>query len=369
VKGRGRAPHRVGNVTHRKALKAGLALSVSTLAACALLELGLRAALFGGGQPFESLRRAARYADPDGDEDCWKLEYRFGPRFPPPRHPHPVLGWVGRFSPDTYAHDDEGRLAGRRPVLLYGDSFAACAPGVRCFEEILGADPAFAEEHLLLNYGVGGYGVDQILLLLQRSIERYEDPFVVLSLMTLDLDRSVLTVRTGQKPRFGLEDGELVLDSPPIEPDAAAFFDAHPPGIRSYVYRGLLYSRLMPRGVRAWLTGERASIARKEELNGALIRELLREVRSRGLDCVFLVFHPHVEGSTLDGAPDWRERFLRALLEREQVPLIWSKDLVERSPEGAFDAGRYILPGDGHPTALFNELIAQRIRDAVAAGR
>lgn len=352
-----------------RALKAGAALVLSALGALVLLELGLRFVLFSGCKPFPGLRRAARYADPDGDEDCWKLDYRFGPRFPPPRDPHPVLGWVGPFSRTTYAHDDEGLLAGRRPVLLYGDSFAACAPGARCFEDILNADPVFAQHHCLLNYGVGGYGVDQILLLVQHSIERFEDPFVVLSLMTLDLDRSVLSVRTGQKPRFALEGGELVLDSPPIEPDAAAFFDAHPPGIRSYVYRGLLHSRLTPRGVRAWLTGEREQTARKRALNEALILSLLREVRSRGLDCVFVVFHPDVEGSTLGGEPDWRDRFLRDLLEREHVPLIWSKDLIARSADGSFDASRYILPGDGHPTSLFNELIAGSLREAVLDSR
>ncbi len=342
----------------------------SAAAALLVLELALRAVLFGGGEAFASLRRAGRYANPDSEDDYWKLEHALGARFPPPDEPHPVLGWVGRFSRDTYRHDDEALLAGRRPVLLYGDSFASCTPEVRCFEDLLDSDADFAAGHCLLNYGVGGYGVDQILLLVQRTLDLYERPFVVLSLMTLDLDRSVLAVRTGQKPRFSLVEGELVLESPPIEPRAADFFDAHPPEIRSYVYRGLLYSRLVPRRVTAWLTGERARIAEKQALNEALIQALLREVRSRGLDHAFVVFHPHVEGiSTLDGAPDWRDPYLRELLARAGAPVIWSKDLLPRSPDGALDPGLYIDPAEMHPTTLFNTLVAQAIGEAVLGSR
>ena len=347
-------------------LRKAAALLLAGAAAFFAAELALRALLFSGGERFAGLRRAGRYADPDCEEDYWKLDYAMGPEFPPPEHTHPVLGWVGRFSPRTYRHDDEGLLGRRRPVLLYGDSFACCSPQSRCFEDLLAQEPDFAAGHLLLNYGVGGYGVDQMLLLVQRTLDLYERPFVVLSLMTLGLDRSVLKVRTGQKPRFTLADGELVLASPRIEPRAEDFFDAHPPEIRSYVYRGLLHSRLVPKRVTAWLTGERTHRAEKQALNEALILALLDEVRSRGLDHVFLVFHPHVQGiSTLDGPSDWRDPFLRGLLQGAGAPLIWSKDLL---PEGgALDPSLYILPGDGHPTTLFNTLVARALKDAVLA--
>jgi hypothetical protein len=348
---------------HTKALKAAAALLLASAAALLLAELGLRWALFGGSERFAGLRRAGRYAVPD-TEDFWKLDHALGARFPPPEHPHPVLGWVGRFSPATYRHDDEASLAGRRPVLLYGDSFASCSPQARCFEELLNGDPEFAAGHYLLNYGVGGYGVDQILLLVQRTLDLYERPFVVLSVMTLDLDRSALTVRTGQKPRFALRAGELVPDGPPIERDAAAFFDAHPPEIRSYVWRGVLFSRLVPRRVADWVTGERARVAQLEALNAALLRALLDEVRRRGLDCACVVFHPDAPGlCTLAGPEDWRDPFLRELLQGAGVPLIWSRDLLP--PDEELDASLYILPEDGHPTTLFNTLVARAIKAAV----
>lgn len=338
---------------------AAVAMAVALVAA----ELALRWVLFGPVDRFVFLRQPKRFAEPLGDDDFWKLQVAFQGEHRLPERPHPVLGWTGWFHAD-YEHWDAERVGARRPVLLYGDSFAACVPGARSFHEILNGDPEFAQSHYLLNYGVAGYGVDQILLLLQHSIDRYENPIVVLSWMTFDLDRSVLTVRPGQKPRFQLVDGDLVFEPTPILADPLEYHAAHPPSIDSYLYRGLLYSGLVPRPVRAFLTGETRAIRQKEELNERLLLAAFEELRGRGIGFVCLVFHPHAPGiSTLDGEPDWRDRFLRRLLEREGVPHIWSKDLLPPAEPGApFDAARFMIPNDGHPTTEFNELIAARIR-------
>lgn len=349
----------------RYAIAAG-ALSVALLAA----ELALRWALFGPADGFAALRRPELFAEPLGDDELWKLQVALDGEHRPPERPHPVLGWVGWFSEETYEHRDAAQLGARRPVLLYGDSFAACVPATRSFHEILNGDPAFAAEHHLLNYGVSGYGVDQILLLLQRTIDLYDDPFVVLSWMTFDLDRSVLTVRPGQKPRFRLADGELQLEPTPILSDPLQHHAEHPPAIASYLWRFLLHGGLLPRSAQALLTAEPAAIARKEALNERLLLAAFDELRRRDVDFVCLVFHPHAPGvSTLDGPPDWRERFLRELLERERVPYIWSEDaLPPRAPGEAFDAARFITP-DGHPTTELNERIAERIARAVLDAR
>ena len=82
----------------------------------------------------------------------------------------------------------------RRSVLLYGDSFTGCYSKGDCFEHILNGDEIFSKNNMLLNYGVGGYGVDQIYSRFKNSVDKYNNPFVVMSLMTLDLDRSILTV-------------------------------------------------------------------------------------------------------------------------------------------------------------------------------
>ncbi len=346
-----------------RAARVTLVCLVFLLLAGLLAEIGLREVLFGDGKFLAGLREPGRYADYFSDDDYWKLQHRFDRIELPTREAHPVLGWVGRFSGETYLHDQAGQLLGRRPVLLYGDSFAACVAAEDCFDEILNQDAEFSADHFLLNYGVGGYGTDQILLLMRESLDLYRNPYVVVSLMTLDMDRSVLSVRSGQKPRFHLEQGQLVLDPVAIEAQPAKYLEHHPPSIRSYVYRMLLFSREMPSFVRRTLRSEAAGIQYKRQLNEQILLAMIAELRDRELDFCFLIFHPHLPGiSTLDSESDWRDPFLRSLLEREQVPFIWSKDLLPKAAPGApIDYSRYILENDGHPTTSFNSLIATEI--------
>jgi hypothetical protein len=176
-------------------------------------------------------------------DDYWKLYFMFGGKYKPPETPHPLLGWVGRFDRETYTHAEYAGIADKRPVLLYGDSFASCAVD-QCFQGILNSDSGFSQNHFLLNYGVGGYGVDQIFLLYQKSIEQYENPFVILSMLTEDLDGSALAVRTGQKPFYRLINNSLALSGIPIDPSPQSFFSKNPPGITSYLFRMFIHSNL-----------------------------------------------------------------------------------------------------------------------------
>lgn len=327
-----------------------------------LLELGFRLIIFNDIPAFERLRNPANYADSLSDDDYGKLDYLFGHQ--PPKKMHPVLGWVNesKFSPETYLHTGAEDLQGRRPVLLYGDSFANCNRDTTCFEDILNRDETFSGDHYLLNYGVGGYGVDQIYLLLKNSVHLYDRPFVVVSLMTLDLDRSVLSVRSGvQKPYFRIEDGRLKRDETPINLDPHQFFADNPPQIRSYIYRRILYAYLPPQAIHS-LRSEERRIEQKKEINQKIILTIIEELRANDIDFVFLIFHPHWPGiATLD-QDNWRDQFLRELLEKENAPYIWSKDLFEQDTQGRnFAIGQYILP-DGHPTSYFNQLIVQAIK-------
>lgn len=334
-------------------------------------ELGFRWLLFGSGSLGEPLRDPGLYADYFSDDAYWKLYYRFGGPHEPPAAPHPMLGWVGTFSRDDYVHDDAAHVGDRRSVLLYGDSYARCVDSVTCFETLLNEDPGFAIDRYLLNYAVGGYGLDQIYLLLRESVDRFRDPFVVVGLLTFDLDRSALSVRTGQKPRFRIEDGHLALEPEPITPDPADFFDSHPAFVPSYLYRRLLHSGLLPRPVGDWLRGEQRSRRLKMELNEKIIDAILDELERRDLDFLFVVFHTEFPGvSELAGRDDWRDRFLRRLLDERGVPYVWSKEIVA-ADMAARDLGpdAYIDPGHRHPTTRYNRLVAAEIarRSARAA--
>ena len=312
------------------------------------------------------LRQAKRFTEYFHHDDHWILRMRLDPELHPPIPSHPLLGWVFKVDPATFVHHDFEQLDGRRPVLLYGDSFADCMPQVVCFEEQLAASPEFSAGHLLLNHGVGGYGTDQILLLLQNTIDLYEDPFVVLSLMTLDLDRSVLSFRSGPKPRFRLDDGELVLEPPKL---VASRDEIPEPRIGSYLYRLLISSTRPATAWRSWLRADAAWTAKKIELNRVILDAALDELRARDLDFCVVVFEPHLVGlSETFGEPDWREEFLREFFGERGIDPIWSSELIPPPPAGeVFDAAPYFLPADGHPTTRLNQLVSDAIAERVLA--
>ncbi len=340
-------------------------LLLSLLFSFTLAEIGYRIILFNSNPAFDRLKNPKLFADYFSEDDYWKLYYLFDGQSKPPQRPHPDLGWIGNFSWDSYIHNQTEHIGNRRPVLLYGDSFANCTQGVLCFQDLLNSDQAFSKEHYLLNYGVGGYGVDQIFLLFQKSVHHYDDPFVVISLMTFDLDRSILSVRTGQKPYFLIEDSKLELRGIPINPNPDIFFATNPPQIKSYLYRRIIHSNRIPKQITSLLRRDNDYyISKKIQVNEKIILEIVKELRTNNIDYVFLIFHPHTPGvSTLDDETDWRDSFLKQVLHENSIPYIWSKEVFKQdSKDGKYSYDDYIIPDNGHPTTHFNRLIAEEIK-------
>lgn len=329
-----------------------------------MFEIGYRIILFNSNPAFDRLKKPEHFADYFSEDDYWKLEYLFDGLFKPPKQPHRDLGWIGEFSRDNYIHNQIEHIGDRRPVLLYGDSFARCVSDVLCFQNILNSDQEFSKEHYLLNYGVGNYGVDQIFLLFQKSVHHYDDPFVVISLMTHDLDRSILSVRGGQKPYFLIEDSKLELRGIPINPNPDIFFTTNPPQIKSYLYRRIIHSNLLPKQISSFLKRDNDYISKKMQVNEKIILEIVKELRTNNIDYVFLIFHPLFPGvNTLDDKTDWRDSFLKQVLHENNIPYIWSKDVLKQdSMDGKYSKDDYIIPENGHPTAHYNRLIAEEIK-------
>lgn len=337
------------------------------LATLALAEVALRALLFlplgGLGRP---LRRPDLYGGYFSDDDYWKLYYRFDPEFHPPDEPHPLLGWVGDFDRQTYLHQQTPDLRERRPVLLYGDSFAACSTP-RCFEQYFNEDPEFSRRCFLMNYGVGGYGIDQTYLLFKESLARYRKPLVIWSLLTEDIDRTILSVRVGQKPFFDLAGGRLVLQGTPIDSDPARFFRDHPPEIPSYFWRavdrtfGERFARLRSLHARE----SEAKRERKVALTQAILGEVARELRKRELDdAVFLVFVPNWIGeSHIMQEHDWRLEAILGALDKENFPVVVTRDIVRADIARTSAQPADYFGSDAHPNDRYNALIVAALRE------
>ena len=338
-------------------------LLISISIALVIAEFALRIMLFSKSKSFESLRDPSAYAvylkddyDDFNNEDYWKLVYRFKNRYSK-ENPQPLLGWWGFFNRETLKHVDEEKLQGRRPVLLYGDSFAKCVDSVRCFEDILNNDSAFSSEYYLLNYGVGGFGVDQICLLFEETVDRYENPFVIFSLLTTDLDRSMLQFRDAQKPYFVINEDKLELKGVPINQSTDEFFKQNPPKIRSYLFNRFRNSKLNlfrkqhPSKIEAYIEDIKV-------LNELIIARVHKKLKSSGLDYIVLIFHPEHHSPT-----SWRISFLRDLCDKYNVPSIFDLDIRKNdSTYVSYDPLRYAIKGDGHPTSYMNTLIARDLR-------
>lgn len=341
-----------------------------SLAVCFIIaEIGLRSFLFNNVPFLDDIpvlaeqRNPRYYADSRSEEDFHRLKCHLSKilnkKLCGMKQVHPLLGWVGHFSSVSYLHDKTELVNSRRPVLLYGDSFAHCIGGESCFQDILNTDKEFTKDHYLLNYGVTAYGLDQIYLLFQKSVDHYDRPFVVLSFMTEDLDRSTLSFFGSQKPSFRIINNALELDKPKmINPND--FYLKYPPQITSYLYRRILHSKFskdyLPDSFVSFLKRDEYYIQKKTRLNEKIILEIIKELRVRELDFVFLIFHHG--GDLLKD--DWRDAFIKRIMDENKVPYIWSKKLLVERHKGK-DAQLFI-PGDGHPAAPYNKIIAEEIK-------
>ena len=105
-----------------------------------------------------------------------------------------------------------------------------------------------AEDHCVVNLSVGGYGMDQAILMYEQTIARFEhlNPVVVFAMVTeSDFGRANLAFRSHPKPRFvrRKEGWELV---PPLALDSASYMARHPPRMRSYAWNLLLHGTKLP---------------------------------------------------------------------------------------------------------------------------
>lgn len=327
-------------------------------------EIFLRLTLSTSARPLAIFRNPSLYADYRSDDDWWKLYLKVGGIHKPPETPHPLLGWVNNFDRQTYRHKDADKLGNRRPVLLFGDSFGDCVDDVPCFEDYLNADPDFSATHYLLNHSVGGYGLDQIYLLMTQVLDKYRDPVVIVTFMLEDVDRCVLSFRGGQKPVFQIVDGQLKLTNVPISARPYEWLEQNPISIKSYFYEFL---KRGPR--RAWgrLVGRRWMEEKKTEekkaVGAAVLERMVGDLRGRRLDFTVIVFHPFT-GRT------WRDDFVREVFARAGVPYKGTEEIVrEHMGEGDLFARstrqKYMLPDLDHPNGLQNRLIADYIREYV----
>jgi hypothetical protein len=145
--------------------------------------------------------------------------------------------------------------------------------------------PYFLEKLLLgsevLNFGVHGYGHDQMLLYLREEGVKYHPDIVILGFVSVDMERNILSFRDYAKPRFVLDGARLVLTNTPVprtedtlarEPWRLKFLDAF------IMLRDRYRERFEERGLKTEM----------ESVTAALLDEIANTIRTAGALPIFV---------------------------------------------------------------------------------
>jgi len=206
----------------------------------------------------------------------------------------------------------------------------------------------------VLNYCVGGYGVDQIYLRYAETVGGFKDPVVLVGILTSDLDRSILGMRAGQKPYFDIRDGQLVKQNLPIQPTTREYIDRYPPEIKSY------FSRFVMFRLRSWLPdkwfdrlyGYDEKHQRKLAVNSMILQALKHDANERELPLGVVIFYSQEE--LLKAS--WRVKFLQETLQDLEIPSFDTRlPISEYVKDNGMTVADLYYSDNGHPNELGNK--------------
>jgi len=209
----------------------------------------------------------------------------------------PLLGWRSRPGlRDEPAFGNQARLStnelglrgaatpsllpapGVRRILVLGDSFT--------FGEDVEDDETFAallDQSLprseVLNFGVHGFGHDQMLLLFREVGRKYSPEIVILAFVYDDIYRNLVSFRDFAKPRFTLRDDELALSNVPVPT---------PEEILASSWKRVHLFDALEMGWAWFEFGTGRVDARAQKLSIAILDALLEEIRSAGARPLFV---------------------------------------------------------------------------------
>ena len=285
----------------------------------------------------------------------------------------PVLGWTAvprvrenPFGVVTNSKYSLSELKSCRAMLFFGDSF------VEGLTEIESKIPqlldAKLDRQVVWNFGVSGYGLDQMYLRVQEVIEYFDKPHILIGVLYQDLDRTIYKVRHSAKPYFEIMDDNLSLKGVPIPRDYNKMLESYPPTIISYALNGfagglrsLLNTRLGVEHLFMFHPSESLERRRdKEKICKKIIEGIKTECLKNNAALTFILF-PHNFHMIHLG---WYETYLKRLLRDMEIEFIDLKLPLEaylKSNEIDWYTEFYTL--DNHPNEVENAIIANYITE------
>lgn len=328
-------------------------------------ELVVRLMLHTDLFAIDTMQQAWRFADAEYDDDYWKLDYIFSKKEKAINGlaKHPKLGWapkvtienpLGIITTRSYAESDMTNA-----ILMYGDSFIA---GVT--PDIVNRIPqqldSLIRDRPVLNLGVSGYGIDQIYLRFLDTVENFQNPIVVVGVLTDDINRSALSFRGSQKPYFDKDGEELILRNIPVLQSTEEYLDRNPVAINSYFLRlFVLKARsLFARDFFDRILGYDQIERKKRDINKLILRAFKKKADDLGIPLFFVIFY---SGDEFD-KPNWREVFIKDTFDELDIDYFDTKDILKkRMMDFKTQLNDYYYDDNGHTNERGNRVIAQQL--------
>jgi hypothetical protein len=224
----------------------------------------------------------------------------------------PLLGWKNRpsfrntgrlFDADRVTTNSNGargstdypyRRTDKKRIVVVGDSFAF-GQEVNDEETYAAVLSSSLGDTDVINLGVIGYGIDQMLLTVKGEALKYSPDLIIVAFISDDIERSLVSFRDFAKPLFVLDPSRrLALVGAPVPPPAA--WIANEP----WKSKALDTLEILHSDVRRLVGVRRAEAFR---LTWMLLKEMARVAGEAHTNILF-VFEPSDTEIVLDDRPD-----------------------------------------------------------------
>ena len=304
---------------------------------------------------------------------------------------HPILGWFNQPSKRALLVDGESwkteintnskGMRGLREysiqkpahvtrVVVLGDSFVF-GWGVKD-NETFSAQLEQSDPNLeVLNFGVAGYGLDQILLSYREMAHEYHPDVVVIAIYPEDFWRATRSFRdTGHaKPYYTLSGKNLLLHNVPVPQPFELKYNQFPDLIESsqiedFFERSVLF-RLFRRAILrmgkdfGWIDPDSTD---EWILGRQLLKALLSDIQADGARPVLVITPPDrwFQSSQQDSI----KRSLLRFAEREQIPMIDLTPIFLKLIQES-NLTDYYIKDDWHWTPKGHQLVASILKDFI----
>lgn len=244
------------------------------------------------------------------------------------------------------------RTPGKQRIVALGDSFTfgAEVPDNATYAHYLETQVSNSE---VLNFGVQGYGHDQILLYLKEEGIKYHPDIVMLGFTYIDIYRNIENFFAYAKPKFTLTPAGLQLTNVPVStPERVLAEEPYRP--KSFDILFILKEKVR------WALGKNEAEAR--EVTGRLLDEIAGTTRRIGAVPVFVYLPvneeiaplPQFGITTNSPAVASREQYLRGICEKEKLSCLFLgprfreevKKGVDLHPRGHWNATAHSIAGE-----------------------